>query len=192
MLNYCKPSGTVSQLVDSASGIHPRYAHHYIRRIRADIKDPLARLMIDQGVPHEVQHDNPNVIVFSFPKKAPANAVTTSATGAMEQLRLWSIYQKHWCEHKPSITVYYTDEDFFEVGQWVYNNFESVSGVSFLPYSDHTYKQAPYEEVDEETYNELLEEFPDHIDWSKLVEYEVDDQTEGTQELACTGGACEL
>ena len=187
-----KPSGTVSQLVDSASGIHPRYAPYYIRRVRADQKDPLAQLMKAQGFPCEVDVINQNNLVFSFPVAAPKNAVFTKDMGAMAQLRLWKKYQDHWCEHKPSITVYYTDDDFLKVGAWVYENFDSVSGVSFLPYSGHTYKQAPYEETTEEQYNKLLDAMPKDTNWEELKDYEHEDQTIGTQTLACTGGSCEL
>lgn len=179
-------------MVDSASGIHPRYAPYYIRRVRADQKDPLAQLMKAQGFPCEVDVINQNNLVFSFPVAAPKNAVFTKDMGAMAQLRLWKKYQDHWCEHKPSITVYYTDDDFLKVGAWVYENFDSVSGVSFLPYSGHTYKQAPYEEITEEQYSKLLDAMPKDTNWEELKDYEHEDQTIGTQTLACTGGTCEL
>lgn len=187
-----KPSGTVSQLVDSASGIHPRYSGFYIRRVRADAKDPLAKLMMDSGVPYEYDQFNSSVVIFSFPKRSPKGSPITSDIGPMEQLKLWSVYQKHWCEHKPSITVYYSDSTFAEVGQWVYNNFEDISGVSFLPYDDHKYVQAPYEDITEGEYMKLLDEFPKDVPWEKLSEYELTDQTEGTQTLACVGNSCEL
>ena len=184
-----KPSGTVSQLVDSASGIHARYAPYYIRRVRADMRDPLCKVLEDAGVPCETDVTSPTTKVFSFPKKAPEDAVFASEETGMSQLRLWDIYQKHWCEHKPSITVYYRDKEFLEIGQWMYNNFDSVSGVSFLPYSEHTYEQAPYEAITEEKYNELMQGFPTEFEWDIV---EQSDVTEGAQTLACTGGSCEL
>lgn len=184
-----KPSGTVSQLVDSASGIHPRYSPYYIRRVRASAGDPLCSVLEASGVPVEDDLMSPNTKVFSFVKKAPEGAVVTKDMGAMEQLKLWEIYQDHWCEHKPSITVYYKDSEFLEVGQWLYNTFDKVSGVSFLPYSDHTYKQAPYEEITKKEYNELLKGLPVDISWDIQEE---SDMTEGAQTLACVGGACEI
>jgi ribonucleoside-diphosphate reductase alpha chain len=186
-----KPSGTVSQLVDSASGIHPRYSPYYVRRVRCDVADPLAKWMEDQGVPCERDITKDSNVVFSFPIKAPDNASCVSDIGAMEQLRLWEIYQEHWCEHKPSVTVYYTDEDFMEVGAWVWEHFDSISGVSFLPHSDHTYQQAPYEEIDEETYRAMVDQMP-VLNWDESSLFEEEDQTSASQELACTGGACEL
>ena len=188
-----KPSGTVSQLVDSASGIHPRFSPYYIRRVRADKKDPLALLMEQQGFPCEPDVTSPDkVLVFSFPQKAPEGAVCTKAVGAMDQLKLWEVYQDSWCEHKPSITVYYKDSDFMEAGQWVYNNIDKISGISFLPYSEHTYQQAPYEEIDEETYTELLSTMPVDADWSSLKEFEKEDTTTGSQTMACSGNVCEI
>jgi ribonucleoside-triphosphate reductase (thioredoxin) len=184
-----KPSGTVSQLVDSASGIHARFAPYYIRRVRADMRDPLCKVLEDAGVPCETDVTSPTTKVFSFPKKAPEDAVFASEETGMSQLRLWDIYQKHWCEHKPSITVYYRDKEFLEIGQWMYNNFDSVSGVSFLPYSEHTYEQAPYEAITEEKYNELMQGFPTEFEWDII---EQTDLTEGAQTLACIGGSCEL
>ena len=188
-----KPSGTVSQLVDSASGIHPRFSEYYIRTVRADQKDPLAIFMKEQGFPCEPDVMKPDSgYVFSFPMKSPEGATTVKEVGAMDQLRLWKIYQDHWCEHKPSITVYYKDEEFLEAGQWLYNNFDSVSGISFLPYSDHTYKQAPYQEITKEQYEEALEQMPEDVNWSMLSVYEEDDNTSGTQTMACTGNSCEM
>jgi len=184
-----KPSGTVSQLVDSASGIHPRYSNQYIRRVRADSRDPLCSVLEDAGVPVEDDLMSPSTRVFSFPIASPEGAVTASEMGAMEQLDLWEIYQDYWCEHKPSMTCYYRDEEFLEVGQWLYNKFDKVSGISFLPYSDHTYQQAPYEPVDKKTYNQLAKDFPKEISWD--IE-EASDMTEGSQQLACTGNNCEL
>ena len=186
-----KPSGTVSQLVDCASGIHTRFSKYYIRRVRADIKDPLATMMKDQGVPWEVDSLNPSVVVFSFPQSTPDGAIYTQDVSAMDQMRLWKIYQDHWCEHKPSITVYYKDSEFLEVGQWLFNNMDTVSGVSFLPHTDHTYVQAPYEEIDEITYKQLTKEMP-VLDWDKLAEYELTDHTEGSQTLACVANNCEI
>ena len=184
-----KPSGTVSQLVDSASGIHGRFANHYIRRVRADVRDPLCEVLKEAGVPHEVDITSPTTLVFSFPQKAPKGSVIASSQTGMEQLELWNVYQKHWCEHKPSITVYYTDDEFLNIGNWLYNNFDSCSGVSFLPYSDHTYQQAPYEAIDEAKYKELKAQSPKGIDWDIT---ENSDVTEGSQTLACVGGACEI
>ena len=184
-----KPSGTVSQLVDSASGIHPRYSSQYIRRVRADSRDPLCAVLEAAGVPVEDDLMSPSTKVFSFPIASPEGAVTASEMGAMEQLELWEIYQDYWCEHKPSMTCYYRDEEFLEVGQWLYNKFDKVSGISFLPYSDHAYQQAPYEPVDKKTYNQLVKDFPKEISWD--IE-EASDMTEGSQQLACTGNNCEL
>ena len=184
-----KPSGTVSQLVDSASGIHPRYSSRYIRRVRADSRDPLCTVLEASGVPVEDDVMSPSTRVFSFPIASPENAVTASDMGAMEQLELWEIYQDYWCEHKPSMTCYYRDDEFLEVGQWLYNKFDKVSGISFLPYSDHTYQQAPYEPISEEAYKELSADFPTKIDWDINEE---SDMTEGAQTLACVGNSCEL
>jgi ribonucleoside-triphosphate reductase len=187
-----KPSGTVSQLVDSASGIHPRFSKHYIRRVRSDKKDPLANFMSEVGFPVEQDVMSKASLVFSFPVKAPKNAVTVSEVGAMQQLELWKTYQNHWCEHKPSITVYYTDDEFLEVAQWIWNNFDLCSGISLLPYSDHVYQQAPYEDIDAAKYKELLAAMPKNIEWTDLINYEQEDNTTGSQELACVGGACEI
>ena len=184
-----KPSGTVSQLVDSASGIHGRYAPYYIRRVRADMRDPLCKVLEDAGVPCEMDNFSPSTKVFSFPKQAPESAVFASEQSGMEQLELWAKYQEHWCEHKPSITVYYRDSEFLEIGNWVFNNFDSISGISFLPYDEHSYAQAPYEQITEEEYNEMVKDFPTEFDWNLNEE---DDFTEGSQTLACVGGACEL
>lgn len=151
----------------------------------------MSTFLVEQGVPHEQDVINPSNYVFSFPQKAPENAVCTDDVGAMKQLKLWHIYQEHWCEHKPSITVYYRDDEFLEVGSWLYRNFDSVSGVSFLPRSEHTYAQAPYQDITEEEYEKLSSEMPD-INWSLLSTYEYEDNTEGSQTLACTGNNCEL
>ena len=184
-----KPSGTVSQLVDSASGIHPRYAEQYIRRVRADARDPLCAVLEAAGVPVEEDVTSPTTKVFSFPIKSPKQAVVATDMGAMEQLCLWEMYQDYWCEHKPSMTCYYRDDEFLEVGQWLYNKFDKVSGISFLPYSEHTYQQAPYEPVDSETYQKLVKEFPKTIQWDIVEE---SDMTEGSQQLACVGNSCEI
>jgi ribonucleoside-diphosphate reductase alpha chain len=186
-----KPSGTVSQLVDSASGIHPRYSKYYIRRIRADAKDPLCQLMIDAGLPHEKDVLNPHNYVFSFPQKAPEGSITEGTYSSIDSLNLWKIYQDNWCEHKPSITIHYKDDEYLGIGQWVWDNWESISGIAFLPYSDHVYQQAPYEAIDEKTYTNLVKEMP-QIPWDQLSAYEQEDNTTSSQELACTGGACEV
>ena len=186
-----KPSGTVSQLVDSASGIHPRYAQYYIRRVRADMKDPLAQFMIGKGYDAEEDFYSKSNWVFSFPTKAPKNAVTRNDMTAIEQLELWQTYQDHWCEHKPSITVYVGDEEWLEVGAWVYKNMATMSGVSFLPRDNGSYRQAPYEEIDEAKYKELLSTQNINIDWTEFKE--VTDTTTAAQELACTAaGGCEI
>lgn len=186
-----KPSGTVSQLVNSASGIHARHAPYYIRRIRMDKKDPIYSFLKDNGVPVEDDvYAKDTTAVFSFPIKAPEGAVCRDDRTAIQQLELWLIYQRHWCEHKPSITISVKEHEWLEVGAWVYKHFDEVSGISFLPHSDHTYQQAPYEDITEEEYNTLVENMPKNIDWDKLVEEE--DLTEGVQELACTAGGCEI
>jgi len=187
-----KPSGTVSQLVDSASGIHPRFSKHYIRRVRSDKKDPLAVFMKTAGFPVEDDVMSDSSSVFSFPVKAPETSVTVSDVGAMHQLELWKMYQNSWCEHKPSITVYYTDSEFLQVAQWIWDNFDLCSGISLLPVSEHTYQQAPYEDINAEQYEELLASMPKDINWNDLQYFEQEDNTTGSQELACTGGACEI
>ena len=187
-----KPSGTVSQLVDSASGIHPRYSSQYIRRVRADARDPLCSVLEAAGIPVEDDVMSPSTKVFSFPIKSPDGAVVASDMGAMEQLELWEIYQDYWCEHKPSVTITVRDGEWLKVGSWVYDNFDICSGVSFLPHSDHTYAQAPYQDCNEETYKEALSKMPESIDWTKLASYEVEDNTAGSQTLACSGDSCEV
>jgi len=187
-----KPSGTVSQLVDSASGIHARHSDYYIRTVRGDNKDPLTQFMKDQGIPNEPDVMKPDATtVFSFPMKAPTDAVTTSDMSAIEQLEMWLAYQRSWCEHKPSVTINVKKDEWFEVGAFVYKHFDEMSGVSFLPYNEHTYQQAPYQEVGKSDYEELLSVMPDAIDWSKLSEYEAEDNTAGSQTLACVG-SCEI
>jgi ribonucleoside-diphosphate reductase alpha chain len=188
-----KPSGTVSQLCDSASGIHARHSEYYIRRVRGDMKDPLTQFMVDQGIPSEPDVFKPDqTMVFSFPQKAPDKAVVTSDMSAIDQLEMWLAYQRSWCEHKPSVTINVRSDEWFEVGAFVYKNFDEMSGVSFLPYSEHTYQQAPYEEVGKSDYKKLLSAMPESIDWAKLKEYEAEDTTIGSQTLACTGGSCEI
>jgi len=187
-----KPSGTVSQLVDSASGIHARHNPFYIRRIRMDKKDPIYGFLRDSGVPVEDEAFRPeSTAVFSFPIAAPKGAVCRTDKTAIEQLELWLIYQRHWCEHKPSVTISVKDEEWPEVGAWVWKHFDEVSGVSFLPFDGGTYRQAPYEDIDEETYNALLAAMPKDVDWSKFTEKE--DNTIGQQTLACSAsGGCEI
>ena len=188
-----KPSGTVSQLVDSASGIHARHAPYYIRTVRGDNKDPLTQMMIDQGIPNEPCVMKPETTtVFSFPQKSPDKAVTRNDMTAIEQLEMWLIYQRHWCEHKPSITCTVKPDEWMEVGAFVYKHFDEMSGVSFLPHSDHTYQQAPYQDCTKEEYEELLASMPKNIDWSKLNEYEQEDNTVGMQTMACSGDSCEI
>ena len=187
-----KPSGTVSQLVDAASGLHPRYSQFYIRRVRADKKDPLATTMQQAGFPCEQDVMQPNNLVFSFPIKAPEGAVMRDDRSALDQLEHWLMIQDEWCEHKPSITVYVREHEWLEVGAWVYKHFDKVSGVSFLPHSDHSYQQAPYEEIDEATYLKLVSELPTELPMDLLAKMEGDDMTTGTREFACTGGACEI
>ena len=184
-----KPSGTVSQLVGCSSGIHPAYSKHYIRTVRMDNKDPLTMFFKEEGVPNEPDVTKPSdITIFSFPQQGSQSGITRNETNALEQLKLYSVYQKHWTEHNPSITVYYKDDEFMEVGAWIYNNFDGVSGVSLLPHSDHVYKQAPYQEITKEDYDKAISEFP-VINWENLKEEE--DTTTATQELSCTAGVCE-
>jgi ribonucleoside-triphosphate reductase (thioredoxin) len=185
-----KPSGTVSQLVNSASGIHPRYAPHYIRRVVQDNKDPLTQFMIASGVPHQKSVSNDDQTVFEFPIASPLARIGKSLT-ARDQLEMYDMYRTHWCEHNPSTTIYYTDDDFLHVAQWVWQNFDRVGGVSFLPKDNGIYQQAPYEEIDYAEYEKRVAEFP-VLDWEKLREYEKEDSTTSSHELACVGGSCEL
>ena len=188
-----KPSGTVSQLVDAASGIHARHNPYYIRTVRGDKKDPLTKMMTDVGFPVEDDVMNPtNTAVFSFPMKVGSSAVFRTDMTAIEQLELWLTYQKHWCEHKPSVTISVKEDEWMEVGAWVYKHFDWMSGVSFLPFSEHTYQQAPYQDTNKEGYEFLKQKMPKKVDWSKLSEYEMSDMTIGSQELACVAGACEI
>ena len=186
-----KPSGTVSQLVDSASGIHPRHSKYYIRRVRGDKKDPLTTFMVEQGIPWEDCVMRPeSTTVFSFPKQAPDSATLRDDLTAIEHLDLWMMYQKHWCEHKPSVTISVKEDEWVEVGAWCWKNFDDISGVSFLPHDGGTYKQAPYEECTEEQYLDLLNKMPSNIYWDELIEE--DDNVEGAQQLACVAGVCEI
>ena len=188
-----KPSGTVSQLVDSASGIHARHSEYYIRTVRGDNKDPLTQFLTDSGIPSEPCVMKPDsTTVFSFPVKSPEGAVTRNDMTAIEQLELWKMYALEWCEHKPSVTITVRDEEWLKVGAWVYENFDICSGVSFLPHSDHTYAQAPYQDCDEDTYKEALSKMPARIDWMALSEYEKEDNTAGSQTMACSGDSCEV
>jgi ribonucleoside-diphosphate reductase alpha chain len=188
-----KPSGTVSQLVDSASGIHTRHNDYYYRRVRADAKDPIAQLMEDQGIPCEVDVMKPDSVkVFTFPTKAPKGAVLRNDRSAIEQLELWLTYQRYYCEHKPSVTVSVRENEWMEVGSWVYKHFDEVSGVSFLPHSDHSYQQAPYEDCTKTEYDKLAKTMPASVDWNLISEYELTDTTIGNKALACTGSICEM
>ena len=188
-----KPSGTVSQLVDSASGIHARHNSYYIRTVRGDNKDPLTQFMKDQGIPNEpCVYKGDTTTVFSFPVKAPDGAITRTDMTAIEQLEMWLTYQRHWCEHKPSVTVSVKKDEWFDVGAFVYQHFDEMSGVSFLPFDDHVYQQAPYQDIDEQTYLEVLAKMPERIDWSLLRDYEAEDGTKSSQTFACTGDVCEV
>ena len=188
-----KPSGTVSQLVDASSGIHARHAEYYIRTVRADIKDPLCRFMQDKEFPCEPDVTKPDhTMVFSFPTKSPSNSIFRNDMTAIEQLEHWLIYQQHWCEHKPSVTISVKEHEWMDVGAWVYKHFDEVSGVSFLPHSDHIYRQAPYQDCTKEEYQELLKKMPTDVDWSELSTYECEDNTTGSQTYACVGSSCEI
>ena len=188
-----KPSGTVSQLVDSASGIHTRHSEYYLRTVRADKKDPIAQLMVDQGVYHEDDITKPeHTLVFYFPIKSPKKSLTRIDLSAIEHLKIWKTYQDHWCEHKPSATISVRESEWLKVGAWVWDNFDRISGVSFLPYADHSYQQAPYQEITENEYKEWMNKTVHDIDWNLITDYEKEDMTENTKELACTAGACEI
>jgi ribonucleoside-diphosphate reductase alpha chain len=189
-----KPSGTVSQLTDTASGIHARHNDHYIRTVRGDNKDPLTQFLIEQGIHNEPDVMKPDsTTVFSFAMKSPQGAVTRTQMTAIEQLELWKTYAIHWCEHKPSVTISVKEDEWMEVGAWVYENFDVASGVSFLPHSDHTYQQAPYQDINADEYNEWKLQYGEvSIDWEKLTEFEKEDNTTGSRELACTAGVCEV
>jgi len=188
-----KPSGTVSQLTDAASGIHARHNPYYIRTVRGDNKDPLTQFLMSQGIPSEPDVTKPDsTTVFSFPMKSPANAITRTGMTAIEQLELWLTYQRHWCEHKPSVTISVKESEWLDVGAWVYKHFDEVSGISFLPFSEHTYQQAPYQDIDADTYKEWVKKMPKNVDWNKLQDFEKEDTTSGGRELACTAGVCEI
>ena len=188
-----KPSGTVSQLCDSASGIHARHSEYYIRTVRGDNKDPLTKFMIDMGVPNEPDVMKPNdTTVFSFPMKSPDGSTTRNDMTAIDQLTMWLIYQQEWCEHKPSCTVTVRDREWVEVAAFVFKYFDKMSGVSFLPHSEHVYQQAPYQECSSIDYSILLDKMPKDIDWSKLADYEQSDSTSGSQTFACSGDSCEI
>ena len=192
-ISCIKPSGTVSQLVDSASGIHARHSPYYIRTVRGDNKDPLTQFMIDQGIPNAPDVMKPDqTTVFSFPQKSPDGAVCTSNMSAIEQLEMWLMYQRHWTEHKPSVTINVKPDEWFEVGAFVYKNFDEISGVSFLPFNEHTYQQAPYQDCSKTDYKTLKSVMPISIDWTKLSEYELEDNTSGMQTMACSGDVCEM
>ena len=188
-----KPSGTVSQLVDAASGIHARHAPFYIRTVRGDKKDPLCQFMVEKGIPHESDVTKPeHTWVFSFPIKTSKTAICRHDNTAIEQLEFWKLYQLHWCEHKPSVTITVKEEEWIEVGAWVYKNFDMISGISFLPHTDHSYQQAPYQDCTEAEYKEMLKKMPNGIDWNEMSKYEQEDHTRGSQEYACTGDKCEI
>ena len=190
-----KPSGTVSQLTDCASGLHPRYSPFYIRRVRVSSSDPMSQFLIDRGIPYDPEvgevMETASTYVFAFPVKAPESAVMRDEENAIKQLEYWKMLQVSWCEHKPSITIYVKDSEWIEVGSWVYNNWNYVSGISFLPYNGGIYPLAPYEEIDEDTYNEMVEKMP-ILNFDELSQYEKEDKTEGAREFACAGGSCEL
>jgi ribonucleoside-diphosphate reductase alpha chain len=190
-----KPSGTVSQLVNAASGIHSRHSEYYIRTVRVDKKDPLCKFMTDKGFPAEPDVIKPeHTMVFSFPMKSPDGCVVRTDRTAIEQLELWLLYQRHWCEHKPSVTITVKEHEWIEVGAWVWKHFDEVCGVSFLPDSDHTYRQAPYQDCTKKEYTEQMKLLPDAklIDWNELGQYETTDNTAGSQTYACSGNSCEV
>ena len=189
----CKPSGTVSQLVDSASGIHARHSLHYIRTVRGDNKDPLTQFMKSKGIPFEPCVMKPDsTTVFSFPIAAPRRSITRNDMTAIQQLEMWLVYQRHWTEHKPSVTITVKDNEWMEVGAFVYKNFDEMSGVSFLPHSDHSYQQAPYQDCNKKDYEILKSIMPNKIDWSELSAFEAEDTTKSSQTFACTGEVCEM
>ena len=188
-----KPSGTVSQLVDSSSGIHARHSPYYIRTVRGDNKDPLTQFMIDQGIPSEPDVMKPDATtVFSFPMQSPLGAIHTADMTAIQQLEMWLVYQRHWCEHKPSVTINVKADEWLEVGAFVFKHFDEMSGVSFLPFNEHTYQQAPYQECTQENFYDMVDKSPAKIDWTKLSTYEQTDNTSGMQTMACTGDVCEM
>jgi len=184
---------TVSQLCDTSSGLHPRYSEYYIRRVRADKGDPLAKLMKESGFicEDDVRHPE-QTLVFSFPIRSPKSAIFHHTISAIEHLEMWKMYQVHWCHHKPSVTINVGEDEWIDVAAWIYRNWDIVSGVSFLPKMGHTYQQAPYESCDEATWRDMVARQPKSIDWSLLSKFEDTDNTAGSQTLACTGGSCEL
>jgi len=188
-----KPSGTVSQLTGVSSGIHPWYSPYYLRSVRADNKDPLTTFLKDSGIPNEPDVMKPdNTTVFYFPIKAPKNAIVTKDLSAIDHLEIWKTYREHWTEHNPSVTINVKEEEWVDVAAWVYKNFDNVGGISFLPASEHTYRQAPYQEITEEEYNDWVNKMPSRITWEMLSLYEFEDGTTGSQELSCVAGACEI
>lgn len=192
-VNNCKPSGTVSQLVDSASGIHPRHSSYYIRSIRQDNKDPMTQFLKDQGIPNEpCVTKSDTTTVFYFPMKSPEGAVTREQITPRDHLNLWSVYNTHWSEHQVSVTVSVAEDQWIDTAAWVYDNFDTLSGVSFLPYDGGSYKQAPYQEVSKDEFEKLSSQMPKQLDWSKLSVYEKEDTTTGSRELACVGTSCEI
>lgn len=187
-----KPSGTVGELVNCASGIHPRYSRYYIRTVRADMTDPLAKMMKEQGVICEPDVTNPtNTLIFSFPKESPEYAVFRDERTAIEQLEHYKLFRDYWCDHNISITVYVKEHEWLEVGHWVYKNWDNIGGISFLPHTEHVYQQAPFQEIDKETYERLIA-LNKPIDFTELTKYEHNDLTTGMREYACVAGACEL
>ncbi|MCK4967750.1 MAG: ribonucleoside-triphosphate reductase [Candidatus Aenigmarchaeota archaeon] len=187
-----KPSGTVSQLVDAASGIHPRYSEYYIRTVRSSKMDPMTTFMLDNNIPHEDDLNCCNNIIFQFPIKSPSGCITRDDLSALDHLKFWATYQRFWCEHKPSVTITVKDDEWLEVGAWVYANFDDVSGISFLPYDIGIYKQAPYQKCDKNEYITLSQNVPKNIEWDDLGKYEKDDHTTATREYACIGDKCEF
>lgn len=187
-----KPSGTVSQLVNSASGIHPRWSKYYLRTVRNDVKDPLSQFLVDAGVPHEPDARNPSALVFSFPQEAPDGSYLRCDVGAVEFLDIWKTFQENWCEHKPSVTISVKEDEWLPVAAWVYDNFDILSGVSFLPFDPTEYPQAPYQTLTKEQYDQWVQKMPAQINWDELRNYEAEDNTAGSQELACTGNLCEV
>ncbi len=188
-----KPSGTVSQLTDAASGIHARHHPYYIRTVRGDNKDPITQFLISEGIPSEPCVSKPDsTTIFSFPMRSPLGAITRTQMNAIEQLELWLTYQRYWCEHKPSVTISVKEHEWMQVGSWVYEHFDEISGISFLPFSEHTYKQQPYQDINKDEYEKFLTKMPKGVDWSKLSDFEKEDTTSGGRELACTAGVCEI
>ena len=188
-----KPSGTVSQLVDAASGIHARHNSYFIRTVRGDNKDPMTQFMISKGIPNEPDVMKPDhTTVFSFPMKSPRGSILRADMTALEQLEFWLIYATEWTHHKPSVTVSVKESEWLQVGSWVFDHFDHMSGVSFLPHSEHSYQQAPYQDCTKVEYTKLLKEMPKSIDWDELSEFEKEDNTTGAQTLACAAGGCEV